>query len=94
MLCRITLPLGGYPVDEWYFAEAGVENYPLSALASSDSGGNGVFGYGASAFPTNTFDAANYWVDVVFAESAGPDTIPPTVCSFTPGAGANGIHLA
>ena len=34
------------------------------------SGGNGVYAYGStSAFPSNTFNSANYWVDVVFATS-------------------------
>ena len=30
------------------------------------AGGNGVYVYGESAQPTNTFNATNYWVDVVF----------------------------
>ena len=51
--------------------ERGVDNPPLHALANGVSGGNGVFAYGASsAFPTQTWNAANYWVDVVF--SPGP----------------------
>ena len=32
------------------------------------SGGNGVYAYaGASTFPTNTYNATNYWVDVVLS---------------------------
>src|SRR5262249_6943376 len=53
----------------------GVTNGPLHALANSeDPGGNGVYGYGStSGFPSQTFNANNYWVDVVFiAGSAGP----------------------
>ena len=43
----------------------------LTAPASAASGGNGVFVYGAaSAFPTGTFNANNYWVDVVFEPAA------------------------
>ena len=45
------------------------DNAPLHALASGSSGGNGVYGYGASAFPTQTFNSANYWVDVTFTTS-------------------------
>ncbi|MGZ4977041.1 MAG: DUF4082 domain-containing protein [Methylobacter sp.] len=31
------------------------------------SGGNGVYVYGTgSAFPNQTWNASNYWVDVVF----------------------------
>ncbi len=34
------------------------------------AGGDGVYAYGStSTFPTNTFKAANYWVDVVFARN-------------------------
>jgi hypothetical protein len=39
----------------------------LHALPSGVDGGNGVFAYGpTTAFPTQTFFDANYWVDVVF----------------------------
>jgi hypothetical protein len=37
-----------------------------------------VYLYGTGGFPTNTFGASNYWVDVVFNTSTGPDTSPPT----------------
>ena len=41
------------------------------ALANGVSGGNGVYAYGTtSAFPNQTYDSANYWVDVVFAVSS------------------------
>jgi len=44
-----------------------VDSPPLHALANGVSGGNGVYGYGASSvFPTQTWSTANYWVDVVF----------------------------
>lgn len=61
-------PVAQYAFDSNYFA-SGVTNGPLHALANSeDPGGNGVFTYGASSsFPTQTFNATNYWVDVVFA---------------------------
>jgi hypothetical protein len=38
-----------------------VTNGPLTALA-----GGGVYAYGANAFPSNSYNASNYWVDVVF----------------------------
>ncbi len=45
----------------------GVDSPPLHALANSLSV-NGVYMYGSSVkFPTNTFNASNYWVDVIFA---------------------------
>ena len=40
-----------------------VTNGPLTALASG-----GVYAYGsANAFPSNSFSASNYWVDVVYS---------------------------
>jgi hypothetical protein len=60
-------PNGGYSYDSAGFANAGVDNSPLHVPQSSTSGGNGVFAYGgASAFPSSSFNATNYWVDVVF----------------------------
>ncbi|HVN85475.1 MAG TPA: DUF4082 domain-containing protein, partial [Candidatus Binatia bacterium] len=59
---------GHYAGDADYFATAGVDNPPLHALRNGVSGGDGVYAYGGSAFPTNTFRSANYWVDVVFAQ--------------------------
>ncbi len=58
---------GHYSADLNYFATTGVDSPPLHALATGVSGGNGVYGYGStSVFPTQTWSAANYWVDVVF----------------------------
>jgi len=60
------------------FLNAGVDTPPLHALKTGVSGGNGVYGYGASGtFPTLTYRSLNYWVDVVF--SAGP---APTLTSI------------
>jgi methionine-rich copper-binding protein CopC len=61
-------PNGGYANDSGYFASSGVLNIPLYAPQSSAvSGGNGVYSYGSSpAFPSSTYNATNYWVDVVF----------------------------
>jgi Domain of unknown function (DUF4082)/Bacterial Ig domain len=58
--------VGHYSVNENYFATA-LTSGPLTAPASSPSGGNGVYAYGtSSSFPTNTFNATNYWIDIVF----------------------------
>jgi hypothetical protein len=58
---------GHYSADVGYFSVQGVDNYPLHALATGENGGNGVYRYGtSSAFPNLTWEAANYWVDVVF----------------------------
>jgi len=57
---------GNYALNGGYFLSAGADSPPLHALANGVDGPNAVFVYGASAFPTNTFNGNNYWVDVVF----------------------------
>ena len=63
-------PDGGYSYDGGYFASTGLTTGPLTAPQSSAvSGGNGVYTYGNSpSFPDATYNAANYWVDVVFTQ--------------------------
>ena len=47
-----------------------VVNPPLRALQDGADGGNGIYLYGSTvAFPTQTWQASNYWVDVVFTPS-------------------------
>jgi hypothetical protein len=61
-------PNGRYAVNEGAFATTGVDNGPLHALRDGVDGANGIYRYGAGGgFPTNTWQSANYWVDVVFA---------------------------
>lgn len=48
---------------------------PLLAPGSSHDGPNGLFVYGSGGFPTGSYRASNYWVDVVFVDSAGPAVI-------------------
>jgi hypothetical protein len=78
----------------------GVDSGPLHALSHVQAGGNpdptveetgvgnGVFTYnvtaGAGGFPTQSFKATNYWVDVVFADPSDA----PQVLSTTPAPGA------
>jgi hypothetical protein len=56
---------GNYSYDQSYFTSA-FDNIPLHARKDGMSGANGVFVYGASAFPTGTYFSTNYYVDVVF----------------------------
>ncbi|GAA4584415.1 hypothetical protein GCM10023194_24320 [Planotetraspora phitsanulokensis] len=59
-------PTGKYSLTRPYFTSK-YNNGPLTALASSGNGGNGVYTYSATnAFPTSAFQATNYWVDVVY----------------------------
>ena len=84
-------PVGRYAVNQSYFTTAFV-NAPLQALADGAAGGNGVYRYGASGFPSETFSASNYWVDVVFTTTPPPpDTIPPTVSSASFPNGTTGV---
>ncbi len=87
-------PNGNYAADNNFFTSAGVDNGPVHLLRSGVSGSNGVYQYGpASGFPSQSFLDTNYWVDVVFATTTGPDTTPPVVSASTPAGGATGVAL-
>jgi hypothetical protein len=71
-----------------------VTNYPLRALADGVDGGNGVLVQtNNSAFPNVTFNSANYWADVVFVGSLGPDTNAPVVSAVSPTNNATGVSI-
>jgi hypothetical protein len=59
-------PRGKYSGDNYYFSSVPVAKGPLTALQNGQDGGNGVYKYGTAGFPSSTFLATNYWVDVVF----------------------------
>jgi len=72
--------VGSYSDDTGYFENQGVVTGSLQALSNTAAGGNGVYAYGPSAFPSQTYEASNYWVDVVTSNATGStDTTPPTV---------------
>jgi hypothetical protein len=77
--------VGRYASDGAYFTNAGVDSPPLHALAATPSGGNGVYRYGPSAFPSNSFNAQNYYVDVSFAETI-IDSTPLAISEINAGA--------
>jgi len=58
--------VGNYAYTRNAFTKAGIDSGPLHALRSKVSGGNGVFRYGGVAFPNESVNSSNYWVDVVF----------------------------
>ena len=65
--------MGHYSSDWNYFVATGTDRTPLHALANGNGAQNGVFTYSiASAFPSTTLYASNYWVDVVFNTVASP----------------------
>jgi hypothetical protein len=84
--------VASYHTDAGYFSMSqpyfttGYSNTPLYAFSSSEvAGGNGVYHYGSSAFPDQTYNASNYWVDVLFTTNGGssPTNTPiaPTATS-------------
>ena len=70
---------GAYVATNNYFTSA-VTNGPLTAPSTTTAGGNGVYSYGGTStsgiFPSNTYGAANYWVDVVFTQTGGGNQPP------------------
>ena len=79
---------GYYALTNPYFTSQ-VYRPPLTALADGDGGGDGVYQYGGGGFPTSTYNASNYWVDVVFDSNAG-STSGPTLASLSPSSGQAG----
>src|SRR5262249_22096030 len=89
-------PQGRYAADGGYFAISGVNNGALHALSDSAAAGNGVYHYGATGgFPSDTFAATNYWVDVVFTTGGAPppDTTPPTITVSAPAGGSTNVSV-
>jgi hypothetical protein len=80
-------PGGRYSYDRNYFTAGGISAGSLYLLRHGENGGNGVYAYGsASSFPVNTYQASNYWVDLVFepGTSTPPPPPPPRDCSANP----------
>ncbi len=71
-------PSGHYSADLAYFTNT-VDMSPLHFLANNLDGPNGVYSYGFSGFPTSTYDASNYWVDVIFVPLNGQGAPPPSL---------------
>ncbi len=75
---------GGYAASSGYFSAAGAGTSPVRALSDAAAGGNGVYAYGStSGFPSSSFNATNYWVDVVMTTTPPADVTPPSCpCSI------------
>ncbi|HEY3750305.1 MAG TPA: DUF4082 domain-containing protein [Pseudonocardiaceae bacterium] len=87
-------PNGNYSATPGYFGNNTASFNQLHAIADGVDGGNGVYMYtGTSAFPSNTFNANNYWVDVLWQQGANGDVTPPSVLSTTPANAATGSSL-
>ena len=68
--------VGRYTGVNNYFATASASNGPLHALANGVDGGNGVYRYGSSGFPSSSWKSSNYYVDVLFVPSSSPAPSP------------------
>ena len=79
-------PTGHYADTPSQFANA-LDNAPLHAVPNATSA-NGVYTYGSSAFPTFSYNASNYWIDVVFLVNGG--TPRPKVIGTSPTPGSTG----
>lgn len=79
--------VGRYSGDNGYFNQPR-DRGPLHAPASAAGTPNGVYRYGTSGFPASTYQATNYWVDVVFTAGAEPSPSgSPAPSQPSPGAG-------
>jgi hypothetical protein len=78
-------PNGGYAATADYMwpspaptGEGGAvtDGAPLHALKNTSTSGNGVYTYsGVSTFPSSSYNAGTYWVDVMFSPIAAAGTV-------------------
>ena len=87
--------VASYHTTAGHYAAAGqgfagaFDNAPLHAPSSTSAGGNGVYLYGTSSFPNQTYNAANYWVDATFVSSVSASApAAPSGVSATAGNGS------
>jgi hypothetical protein len=83
-------PAGFFPFDQSYFVTPH-DGGMLTGLSDGQATGNGVYAYGASSFPDQTFNATNYWVDAQFDRTVAPDTRGPVVTDTSPKASASDV---
>ena len=68
---------------------------PKRQLGTSGTEGNGVYAYGSGiTFPTSTYNASNYWVDVLFTPEPPADVpgAPATGVTATAGLGSATVN--
>jgi hypothetical protein len=75
-------PNGNYAYSRNFFGSPWTNG---DGTLSAPAGANGLYRYDGDAFPTNSFNSTNYWVDPLFVPN-GPPPSPPTPPS--PPAGA------
>ena len=90
-IASYTTPNGNYAFSANFFTSQAAVSGVLTAPQSTPAARNGVFSETPGAFPTSSFNDANYYVDVVFDQEAGPDTTPPTIVARVPAPGASSV---
>jgi hypothetical protein len=85
-------PRGHYSASPGYyyypspFGGNSLDSPPLHAISANRGGANGVYSYGsASTFPTSSFDAENYAVDVTFTPKLPPGAVGTVTATPGPG---------
>src|SRR3989454_5981130 len=79
--------VGHFSLDPGYFATFGVDDSPLHAFADSGGASNGVYAFTSTgAYPTTTYNASNYWIDVVFNFNAAAAPLKVSTTSLPNGA--------
>jgi len=86
-------PNGHYPSSDMYFYASGVTSGILSSPKSAVGSLNGVYKYTASsAFPTESYNSTNYWVDVI-AREVQDTTAPSAPTNLVATAQGSWAHL-
>jgi hypothetical protein len=62
-------PTGSYVATSGGLTASVSNGHSLTALGNNVTGGNGAYSYNGG-FPKNTYNATNYWVDVIFDNGA------------------------
>jgi methionine-rich copper-binding protein CopC len=86
-----TDPTGHYSADSglFYFPyTAPPFTAPKTGVYIGTTNGNGVYNAGGPGFPTNSYNASSYAVDVVF-DTTQPKGPPPSIVSASPVAGSS-----
>jgi hypothetical protein len=79
-------PVGHYSASANFFSNSGLDDPPIHLLQNGIDGPNGVYKYSSiSTFPSSTYNAANYWVDVVYTPSTTMPGAPDALLVNPPG---------
>ncbi|HEY0804359.1 MAG TPA: N,N-dimethylformamidase beta subunit family domain-containing protein, partial [Pseudonocardiaceae bacterium] len=87
-------PVGHYAADNNYFTNSAVSLQPMTGMQGTATSPNGLFSIGPKAFPNNSYQNTNYWVDPVFNTVPAPNIQPPNVLSNTPATGTGSVVLS